>query len=82
MNLACGAIVRSICGKDKDKFLVVLGIDEEGNAMVSDGDKRPVENPKRKNPKHLRLTGTVIGQDDLTNKKIRSLLRDFLGSKP
>lgn len=82
MNLIKGAIVRSICGKDKDKFLVVLVMDEKGNALVSDGNKRPIENPKRKNPKHLRLTGTVIGQDDFTNKKIRSLLRDFPGSKP
>jgi len=43
-----GQLVRSLSGRDKDKYYLVLG--REGDTLyLSDGRKRGVQNPKKKN---------------------------------
>ena len=77
MPLEKGRIVRSIAGRDKDLFLVVVGFDGD-KICLSDGRERPLERPKQKNVKHLRLTASVLGEDQLkTNRSIKHALRDY-----
>ncbi|MDD4699108.1 MAG: KOW domain-containing RNA-binding protein [Oscillospiraceae bacterium] len=77
MPLEKGRIVRSIAGRDKDLFLVVVGFDGD-KVCLSDGRERPLERPKQKNVKHLRLTAGVIGENQLkTNRSIMHALRDY-----
>ena len=77
MPLERGRIVRSKAGRDKDSFLVVVGSDGD-RICLSDGKERPLERPKNKNIKHLCMTASVIGEDQLkTNKSIKHVLCDY-----
>ena len=47
-----GTIVRSLAGRDEGYLLCVVEY-EDGYVLVCDGKERPLERPKKKNPKHL-----------------------------
>jgi glutamate synthase domain-containing protein 3 len=49
-----------------------------GFVYICDGKSRPLERPKRKNPKHISPAGAVIDTDVLTNKKLRRLISQYL----
>ena len=67
-----GRIVCSKSGRDKGYFLVVVK-EENGFLFVCDGKERPLSKPKKKNPKHLALTNTVL--DDSSYSTYKSLRR-------
>ncbi len=67
-----GRIACSKSGRDKGYFLVVIK-EENGFLYVADGKERPLNNPKKKNPKHLSLTNRYLSETDLRND--RSLRR-------
>ena len=79
-----GRIVCSKSGRDKGYFMVVVS-GKDGYLLVCDGKERPLERPKRKNPKHLSLTNTVLEKDSYkTNKSLRKALavyRDSAGKR-
>ncbi len=69
-----GRIACSKSGRDKGYFLVVVK-EEDGYLFVCDGKERPLARPKRKNPKHLKLTNTVLNVDSFkTDKALRRAL--------
>lgn len=77
-----GRIVCSIAGRDKGKFMVILG-SEMGNFIVADGKERPLEHPKKKNPKHLKKTNSTLESKQYsTNKSLRKALNEFKGCAP
>lgn len=45
-------LARSKCGHDKGKLYVLVGEDQD-RYLLADGKSRPLENPKRKNKKHV-----------------------------
>lgn len=55
-----GQVVYSAAGHDKDSFYVVVQVEADGSCRIADGKRRSLENPKRKNPKHLRPTRSAI----------------------
>lgn len=59
MDVGLGQIVFSRAGRDKDKKFIVVGILDESNVLVSDGDLRRLEKAKKKKIKHLKLTDEV-----------------------
>ena len=70
-----GQIVLSKAGRDFGSYLIVSHLDENG-VYVVDGKKRPVDRPKRKNPKHLSVTGCLLSEADFaTNRSARKSLR-------
>ena len=70
-----GRIVCSKSGRDKGYFLAVVK-EEDGFLYVCDGKERPLE--KRKNPKHLSFTSTVLDESSLsTNKALRRALAAY-----
>lgn len=72
-----GNVVCSKAGRDKGKFMVVLGL-KEGNLLVADGKERPIERPKLKNPKHLQKTNSILESTQYsTNKSLRKALKPF-----
>ena len=72
-----GRIVRSVAGHDKFRFYVVTRVDEN-RVWIADGKMHKLEKPKAKNPKHLRVTKTLIDADDpKTDKYLRTLLKPF-----
>lgn len=69
-----GCIVKSMSGRDAQRFFVVL--DVEGDfAYIVDGKVRPLERPKRKNLKHLQKTNRCVDLNEITtNNKLRHTL--------
>lgn len=58
-----GSVVYSKSGHDKDEAYLVIGVEEKTEYLVLvDGSRRPLEKPKRKNPKHLKYLGENISE--------------------
>ena len=71
-----GRIVISKAGRDKTKVMVVVK-ETENYLLVCDGKERPVERPKRKNPKHLKPTKLYLEAQQLeTNRALRKALKN------
>lgn len=78
MKLQIGSIVRASAGRDCGGFFAVTAID--GNyCFIADGKYRKLEHPKRKNIKHICPTNSVIDINDITDKKLRTLLHEYRG---
>ena len=71
-----GTIVKSTSGHDKEIYHVIIGY-EGDMPLIADGRRRKLQNPKKKNPKHLSKTNTVIDMTDLTDKKLRAALHSY-----
>ena len=70
-----GMVVRSLCGRDKDRLLCVLGT-EKNRVLVCDGKERPIHRPKRKNPKHLAPTKKSLTAAQMrSNRAIKQALK-------
>ncbi len=54
-------------GRYAERMFLVLGASSDGYLIVTDGKKRRIATPKRKNPKHL----TLIGKDETATAQIR-----------
>ncbi len=86
-ELVAGQLAYSKAGRDKDFPYLVMRI-EANIAWVADGKVRRVENPKRKNIRHLRFTHSIahtIAEKlaagvAVTNAEVRQALQDLLGS--
>ena len=77
MELSRGQIVKSLSGRDKDRYFVVLAVQEEF-VWLSDGKMRKLEHPKCKKIKHIQITKTVVPIDpNPTDKQLRKLLHDY-----
>ena len=59
MEFELGSVVISKAGRDKGYFMAVVG-EEKGFLLAADGKERPLERPKKKNPKHLQRTNHRI----------------------
>ncbi len=82
MAYARGRVLRSTAGRDKDTFLAVVGMEGEA-VLLADGKERPIERPKRKNPKHLAATNWLLTEEQLTtNRALRKALRECMGLGP
>ena len=75
-ELKVGSVVQSISGHDRG-FFAVVKIDS-GFAYLANGRSRLLESPKRKNPRHLRVSNTVFDPMRMeTNKKLKKALWPF-----
>lgn len=75
MELKIGSVVISKAGKDKGIMLAVMKIADNG-IYVCDGKNRPLDRPKRKNPKHLAVTHYVLTADEtVTNRSLSRALK-------
>ena len=74
MNLEKGTVVKSLCGKDKNKYFCVL--DKQGDyVLYYDGCVRRLEKPKRKKIKHVQVTRVKLQTEILqVNKHIKKAL--------
>lgn len=82
METALGQIVYSRAGRDAGRKFVILDIIDETYVLISDGDLRRIERPKKKKLKHLVLTEEVaeplrerlVNKQKITNADIRKTL--------
>lgn len=84
-----GQIVKSIQGRDAEKFAIIIGIVDERFVWTADGDKRKFDQPKKKNLSHLELLDEISSEvvesmmenGRVTNGKLRYAL-NRLGDRP
>ena len=77
MNLKIGTVVKSLKGRDKDKYFCVVCIEDE-YVLLCDGKERKLAKPKRKKIKHVQITQAklqtqTLQEDKHINKAIKSL---------
>lgn len=76
MEPKIGTVVKNQSGHDKG-FFVVVKIDGSFVYMAN-GKSRLLNNPKKKNPKHLILTKAILDMDSITtDRKLRAALWPF-----
>ncbi|MBQ8823643.1 MAG: KOW domain-containing RNA-binding protein [Ruminococcus sp.] len=76
MEAETGLIVRAIAGRDAGKFFVVLK-KENDRLFIADGKSRKLSSPKQKNIKHVRATNNVIALEHITDKMLRTVLKEY-----
>ena len=74
MEFCKGELVMCIAGREKDRLMCVTGYDGKF-VYVCDGKERPLNNPKRKNPKHVVKTDKKLSDNMfLTDRALRKAL--------
>ena len=76
MKLLKGSVVRAEAGRDGGGYFVIVEADEK-YCYIADGKSRKLASPKRKNIKHIRVTNSMIDLNDITDKKLRNILKQF-----
>ncbi|MBR1555616.1 MAG: KOW domain-containing RNA-binding protein [Oscillospiraceae bacterium] len=69
-------VVSVTAGKEQNDFSLIVRMDEK-YVWLADGRHRTLQNPKRKNPKHVRPTQTIWNPDGMTDSSLRKKLRLF-----
>ena len=83
IKLNTGSLVKSLCGREYSELFIILKI-ENGFAYLTNGKSRPIENPKKKNIKHLytllieTTLGEKINNEKITNGDIIKFLKDYI----
>lgn len=74
MKYSHGQLVLCLKGKEKGRLMCIIGADEKF-VYLADGRERTLDNPKRKNPKHVQVTEKNISHLlPLTDKNLRKIL--------
>ena len=75
MEWETGAVVVSTRGRDQGRKMCVVG-KKRGYVLVGDGKERPLERPKRKNPKHLEHTALQLSVAQMrSNRAVKQALK-------
>ncbi len=59
MDYSPGELVVSLAGRDSGRIFMVVGAINDRYIMISDGDLRKVEKPKKKKIKHVKSMGII-----------------------
>lgn len=73
-------IVRALAGREENRFMVVVS-EKDGYVYLADGKERKLTAPKKKNIKHVAFTNAETELDNLTDKGLRMLLREYTEKK-
>lgn len=84
MNNEFGSIVRSIAGHDYNKYYILIDSDEKF-VFITDGKSRTVENPKKKNRRHIEfMSANMFSNLDknhiktqVTNEHIKRIIKEY-----
>ena len=68
MTLDLGELTYSKAGRDAGRRFVITNIIDEKHVLISDGDLRKIEKPKKKKIRHIETCGIII---DSLNKKLQ-----------
>ena len=71
-----GMIVRATAGRDAGRYFLVTALDG-AELLLADGKRRTLASPKRKNPAHVQKTNRTLSPEGLTDRALRTALRDL-----
>ena len=80
-----GSVVMSKSGRDSGSYYAIVKIVDSEYVMISDGEIRKIEKPKKKKTRHLKPNGEILGKiavklekgEIVHNSELRSALRAF-----
>lgn len=80
-----GQIVYVLRGRMSGSYAIVVKLEKSGFVWIADGKARKIENPKRKNPKHIQMTRVVVNEiadaldkyGHVENAKLRYALNQY-----
>jgi len=79
--VSAARIAKAAAGRDKDGWFVIVG-EQEGHYLICDGKRRPLERPKRKNPRHVELTDDSLPMEGIkTNRALRRALTQYTAAR-
>ena len=81
-----GRLVGSVKGRDRGRFYLVIGPADSLFVLVVDGEGRKVDNPKRKNVRHLQFYDSLAGEvavkvgagKRVTNMDVRKAIKSLV----
>jgi ribosomal protein L14E/L6E/L27E len=84
-DFSVGQVVRSLAGRDKGQYLVVIEVVDDQFITVANGKLRKVNNPKKKKVKHLAKTNhiateirdKILDGKKVSNAEIRKILESY-----
>lgn len=83
-----GQVVKSLAGRDKGRLYLIIGFAKGSQALLADGRCRTVNNPKKKNPRHLQPYHNIfpeikerIRQGNLNDNMVRNILNILLSAE-
>ena len=74
---AVGRVVYSKAGRDKKRAFVIVGVTDDGSALIADGRLHTVSKPKKKNLRHLEIRDASFDGDAADDAAIREYLRSY-----
>ena len=82
--LNVGAVVMATAGREKGEIFLILQEDNEFVSIVN-GTTRTIENPKKKNKKHLHLLckseTSQLNMKELSNAQVKNFLSNYNKSR-
>jgi len=72
INIKIGHVVRSASGRDRKRVFLVVDIDENDTlrpVIIANGELRTLGDRKHKNPRHLRVIGSISDNERNALKK-------------
>lgn len=71
-----GMIVRATAGRDAGRYYLVTALNG-AELLLADGKRRTLLSPKRKNPAHVQKTNQTLSLEGLTDRALRTALREL-----
>lgn len=74
-DINIGQVVKSIQGRDKGRFFIVVEVVDKEYLLIVDGDIRKTDKPKKKKIKHLvklNILSEEVRERVLNNKKMNN----------
>ncbi|MBC3803755.1 hypothetical protein GH808_04820 [Acetobacterium fimetarium] len=84
-DFTVGQVVRSLAGRDKGQYMVVIEVVDDQFICIANGKLRKVNNPKKKKIKHLAKTNhiateirdKILDGKKISNAEIRKILESY-----
>lgn len=86
MTFKLGELIYSNAGRDAGRWFIITNILDEEYVLISDGDLRKIEKPKKKKIKHIKTCGIIIdslnkkmeNKEKITNAEIRKMIAQYV----
>ncbi len=86
MAFKLGELIYSNAGRDAGRRFIITSILDEEYVLISDGDLRKIEKPKKKKIKHIKTCGIIIdslnkkleNSEKITNAEIRKVMAQYV----
>lgn len=78
--MCIGAVVQSKTGRDRYRLYVIVGVTEDGRALIANGRLHTLEKPKKKNLRHLAVLRQGAAEASPywdTDDALHAYLQDF-----